>query len=168
MRLVYSLEPDVPSVVFTEEAIASMIRHRQKTTNDKEAGGQLFAKFEGHDAIIIEATEPKCLDKRSRYGFIPSQWLQRQEIKSKYKQGKHFVGDWHTHPEPVPSPSADDKESMIDCFCKSNHELKAFLMVIVGTAEPPDNLYVCLVNSNGIKRLRLKGHEISDEKEGSF
>ena len=168
MKLVYSLEPGGPSVVFTDEAIGSMVRHRQKSIKDKEAGGQLFAKFEGHDAIITEATEPKCLDKRSRYGFIPSKWLQRQEIISKHRLGKHFVGDWHTHPVPVPSPSGDDKESMIDCFCKSHHELKAFLMVIVGTAEPPDNLYVCLVDSNGISRLRLKGQEVSDRKEGHF
>lgn len=155
MSLVYSFESGGPFVLITDEAIASMIRHRQKSLNDKEAGGQLFAKFEGDNAIIVEATEPKPFDKRSRYGFIPSQWLQRQEIKSKYKQGKHFVGDWHTHPQPLPSPSGDDKESMIDCFRKSRHELKAFLMVIVGSAEPPENLYVCLVDGSGIAKLKL-------------
>lgn len=157
MSLVYRLEAGGPSVVLTDDAIAAMNRHRQRSIKDKEAGGQLFAIFEGHDAIIVEATEPKALDKRSRYGFIPSQWLQRQEIKSKYKQGKHFVGDWHTHPQPVPSPSGDDKESMVDCFCKSRHELEAFLMVIVGTADPPDNLYVCLVDGRGTTRLNLVG-----------
>ena len=155
MNLVYSLEAGGPSVVLTDDAIAAMIRHRQKSIKDKEAGGQLFARFEGNNTIIVEATEPKALDKRSRYGFIPSQWLQRQEIKSKYTQGKHFVGDWHTHPQQVPSPSGDDKESMIDCFRKSRHELKAFLMVIVGTADPPENLFVCLVDGSGISRLKL-------------
>lgn len=155
MSLVYGLEAGGPSVVLTDDAIASMVRHRQKSIKDKEAGGQLFARFEGDDAIIVEATEPKALDKRSRYGFIPSKWLQRQEIKSKYKQGMHFVGDWHSHPQPVPFPSGDDKESMIDCFCKSRHELKAFLMVIVGTAEPPGSFYVCLVDGREITKLIL-------------
>jgi integrative and conjugative element protein (TIGR02256 family) len=132
-----------------------MVRRRQMNEKDNEAGGQLFAKFEENHTVIVEATEPKPLDKRARYLFIPNRWLQRQEIKTLYNQGKHFVGDWHTHPQPVPSPSADDINGMVDCFRKSRHDLKAFLMVIVGTADPPEGLFVCLVDGNGITRLAL-------------
>lgn len=142
-------------MILTDDAITSMIRHRQKSIKAKEAGGQLFARFEGHNTVIVAATEPKPLDTRSRYGFIPSQWLQRLEIKAQHKDGKHFVGDWHTHPQPVPFPSDTDIESMVDCYRKSRHELKAFLMVIVGTAAPPDGVFVCLVDGHGISRLKL-------------
>jgi hypothetical protein len=65
------------------------------------------------------------------------------------------VGDWHTHPQSVPSPSSADISSMVECFSKSRHELKAFLMVIVGTADLPEGLYVCLVDGNGVARLEL-------------
>lgn len=155
MSLVYGFESGGPSVILTDDAVASMVHYRQMTAKDKEAGGQLFARFEGTSTIIVEATEPKPLDKRARYGFIPNQWLQRLEIKSLHKRGKHFVGDWHTHPQPVPSPSSEDINSMVDCFRKSRHELRAFLMVIVGTAKPPEGLFVCLVDGNGVSRLAL-------------
>jgi len=155
VSLVYGIESGGPSVILTDDAIASMAHHRQMTAKDREAGGQLFARFEGTSTIIVEATEPKPLDKRSRYGFSPNQWLQRLEIKFLHKRGKHFVGDWHTHPQPVPSPSNEDINNMVDCFRKSRHELRAFLMVIVGTAEPPEGLYVCLVDGNGVSRLAL-------------
>lgn len=155
MTLVYGVETGESAVILSEDAIAVMIRFRQKGFMDKEGGGQLFAKFDGRNTIIMEATSPKPLDKRTRYGFIPSRWMQKLEIKAQHKLGNHFVGDWHTHPEPVPSPSGEDINSMVDCFRKSHHELKAFLMVIVGTAEPPEGIYVCLVDAKGITRMKL-------------
>jgi len=154
MSLAYCTDPDGPLVVLSDSAIASMVRHRQLSDKDREAGGQLFAKFEGGNTIIVDATEPKPLDRSGRYGFVPNLLLQRQEIKALYKKGKHFVGDWHTHPQPIPSPSGDDIWSMVDCFRKSRHELKAFLMIIVGTADPPEGLLVCLVNEGGVFNLK--------------
>lgn len=155
MSLVFCLESDGPIVILTDDAIASMIRHRQNSFKDREAGGQLFGRFEGNNTVIVAATEPKAFDTRSRYGFIPNQWLQRLEIKAQHKEGKHYVGDWHTHPQRVPLPSSADINSMIECFRKSHHELKAFLMVIVGTAEPQEGFFVCLVDSHSMSRLKL-------------
>lgn len=155
MSLVYGKESGGPTVILTDAAVASMVRHRQVSAKSKEAGGQLFARFEGNDTFVVEATEPKPLDSRTRCLFIPNRWLQRQEIKALHLEGKHFVGDWHTHPQSVPSPSGEDINSMVECFRKSHHDLKAFLMVIVGTAELPEGLYVCLVDGNGVTRLAL-------------
>lgn len=152
----YGLAQDGPSVILTKSVIETITRYRQLSKKDKEAGGQLFAVFEGFDSIVVEATEPKKFDKRSRYGFVPSRFIQKIEIKSRHKDGKHFVGDWHSHPEPIPTPSDLDLNSMADCFRKSHHELLCFLMIITGTAEPPIGLYVCLVNGYGVRKLNLK------------
>lgn len=160
MSLTYGLDADGPAVILTDEALAAMLRHRQQRARDPEAGGQLFARFEGDSTVIIEATGPKCRDRRSRYLFIPDRLLQRQEILARHRDGKHFVGDWHTHPEPVPSPSrALDIAGMIDCFQKSRHDLQAFVMVIVGTAEPPEGIYVGLVDGNGVRQLSVLAAE---------
>ncbi len=153
MTLTYRMEPGGPAIVLTEAVVETMLRHRQVGPKDKEAGGQLFARFEGKDTIIVEATEPKISDNRKRYWFEPNKWLQRQEIKAKHKCGEHFVGDWHTHPQPIPSPSSDDLHSIAECYRESRHELKAFLMVIVGTTEPPEGILVCMVDKQGVKPL---------------
>lgn len=156
MTYKYGLEKDGPSVILTKSVIETLTRNRQLSKKDKEAGGQLFAVFESCNTIIIDATEPKMLDKRSRYGFVPSRFIQILEIKTRHKERKHFVGDWHSHPEPIPTPSVLDLNSMADCFRKSHHELLSFLMIITGTAEPPNGLYVCLVNGDGVRKLKLQ------------
>lgn len=153
MSLIYRLRADGPSVVLTDEVLSVLLQHRQIKITDKEAGGQLFAKFEHGNTILVQATRPKRHDKRTRFGFVPNQWLQKLEIVTQHKKGHHFVGDWHTHPEPVPTPSRDDMTSMIDCFSKSRHELEAFLMIIVGTAEQPQGLFVALVNRSQVLPL---------------
>jgi integrative and conjugative element protein (TIGR02256 family) len=122
---------------------------------DNEAGGQLFAQFKGKDTYIVDATEPKVTDKRKRYWFEPNRWLERLEIQAKHALGKHFVGDWHTHPQPIPVPSGDDLNSITECFQKSKHELKAFLMIIVGTAEPFEGIKVLVVNNKVVSELSV-------------
>jgi len=157
MTYKYGLEHDGPYVILAKSVIETISRYRQLSKDDNEAGGQLFAVFEGSDTQIVEATEPKMFDKRSRCGFVPSRFIQKIEIKSRHKEGKHFVGDWHSHPEPIPTPSDLDLNSMADCFRKSRHELLSFLMIIIGTSNPPKGLFVCLVNDDGVRKLRLIG-----------
>ena len=142
-----------PGIVFTDEALSTMAKYRQIAPKAKEAGGQLFARFDGADTVIIEATTPKILDKRSRYGFKPNRLLQRLEIYDKYRKGLHFVGDWHTHPEKYPSPSDKDISDMAECFNLSIHNLRAFVMAIIGTESSPEGLRVALVKGRTVVHL---------------
>lgn len=139
-----------PAIVLTAEALSAMDKYRQKA---KEAGGQLFAKFDGADTTIVEATSPKLLDKRSRCGFRPNKMLQRLEIYDRYRKGLHFVGDWHTHPEAIPSPSDVDVKGMAESFHLSVHNLRAFVMVILGTDPIPKSLFAALIKGNVVVHL---------------
>lgn len=138
-------------MVLTDAALAAMNRFRQTGPRDKEAGGQLFARFDGTDTVIVEATSPKWLDRRNRYGFWPNRWIQQREIRERYTRGLHFVGDWHTHPEPIPYPSQEDFRNMQECFRHSLHDLHAFVMIVVGTAQAPAGLHVTLIEQNTIR-----------------
>jgi integrative and conjugative element protein (TIGR02256 family) len=141
------------SVLITEAAVATMLSFRQMKTRDKEAGGQLFAHFDVDDVVIVEATTPTLLDRRSRYNFKPNRLLQRREIRKKHAVGLHFVGDWHTHPEKTASPSGDDLAAMQDCFRRSRHDLTGFILIVVGIAPPPEGWYVAMVTADGLQRL---------------
>jgi integrative and conjugative element protein (TIGR02256 family) len=144
-----------PAIVLTKSALSTINRYQQVASRDKEAGGQLFAKFEGADTVIIEATHPKWLDRRTRYGFRPNRWLQQLEIRDRHTKGLHFVGDWHTHPESVPNPSREDIFNMIECFNLSHHDLQAFVMVVIGIEPVPKGLYVALVQGETVAHLIL-------------
>jgi integrative and conjugative element protein (TIGR02256 family) len=129
--------------------------HRQTKASASEVGGQLFAEFQPGRICICLATGPASVDKRSRFWFIPDQKRQNAEIQKHFKEQLHFVGDWHTHPEPTPTPSGTDLNSMRDCFKQSRHQLKSFVMIIVGQAELPDGLWVSLHTEKRIDRLKL-------------
>jgi integrative and conjugative element protein (TIGR02256 family) len=143
-----------PAIILTDKTLSTMAKYRQLDPKAKEAGGQLFAKFDSADTIIVEATTPKLLDKRTRYGFKPNRMLQKLEIYDRYRKGLHFVGDWHTHPEKYPSPSDKDISDMAECFNLSIHNLRAFVMVIMGIEPTPDGLHAALVKGKTVVHLK--------------
>ncbi len=131
-------------LVLDKSAIKSMLRYRQTNRNALEAGGQLFARLDSGRIMISEATGPRRGDLRTRTSFVPSRASEQREIEAKYRKGLHYVGDWHTHPEPEPRPSHQDYESIKDCFSRSHHQLNAFVLAVVGTSDPPAGLHVSL------------------------
>lgn len=142
-------------VILSGEALATMVQHRQLDERDPEAGGMLFAKISSTEILVEEATEPRRSDRRWRFGFWPCTKTQQQVIDARFRAGLHFVGEWHTHPERHPHPSNLDLTSMEKCFLGSQHELKALVMVILGTAPVPAGLWVSLHNQRGYRQLKL-------------
>lgn len=140
-------------VILGGNALATMERHRQLRARDPEAGGMLFARISPEAIHIEEATKPRRSDRRWRFGFWPCTKIQQQVIDARFKAGLHFVGEWHTHPEPHPYPSDLDFSSMERCFLDSQHELKALVMVIIGTAPLLSGLWVSLHNQRESRRL---------------
>ena len=129
--------------------IEHVSRHRQSLWWKREAGGQLFARIDDNEWLIEEATGPRSDDIRSRFGFRSNRRAEQREIDEHFILGLHYVGDWHTHPEPVPRPSPTDFASMKEMVAASNHELAGFLMLIVGMAQPGTNLWASIHHANG-------------------
>ncbi len=65
-----------------------------------------------------------------------------------HERNLHYLGDWHTHPEPVPVPSKRDLKSINECARKSTHGLSGFILIVVGTAPSPQGLHVSLHSGN--------------------
>lgn len=141
------------SLVFTNGVIQHLSRWRQRWWWQKEAGGQLFARFNERQVLIEMATGPRDTDRRTRMSYVPDRNAERQEIAHFFKEGLHFVGDWHSHPEKTPVPSGVDDRSIAECVRKSDHRLNGFLLVIVGTMSPPDSWHVSV--HDGQNRYRL-------------
>jgi len=129
-------------VVFETEALRKFRKHRQRRPWQLESGGQLFARFEAHRIVVSDASGPRPTDKRTRTSYVPDRRAERQEIVERHGQGLHYVGDWHTHREKVPTPSFIDSASIAECVRKSTHLLNGFLLVVVGQADPPGGLHV--------------------------
>ena len=138
------------TVEITQGVIDHLNRYRQLNDKDKEAGGQLFAcLYAGNDLWVIEkSTGPQRRDFRSRFGFSPNRKMEQKDIDAAFARRLHFVGDWHTHPEPLPTPSIQDNKAMSDMFDRSKHQLKGFILVIVGNGQIKD-LWVSIHSGSG-------------------
>jgi len=140
----YPIGTSGQTLVLTDAVLAHFRKHRQVRRWNREAGGQLFARFDTPQIRIEVATGPRPTDKRGRTYYHPDRRAERKEIMSQHKRGFHYVGDWHTHPARHPNPSGIDVRNISDCFRLSRHRLAAFVMIIVGTGAPPEGLRVSL------------------------
>lgn len=135
-------------LVFTPAVLEHFEKHQQLRWWQREAGGQLFARLALPDILVEEATGPRPSDWRARHSYRPNRRAEQREIASQHVRGLHFIGDWHTHPEAVPTPSAQDVASMHDLVTKSVHSFNGFVLVIIGTSPLPDGLCVSIFNGS--------------------
>ena len=148
MSIRYPIGESGQFLTLEQNVLDYFVGWRQLDPKMPEAGGQLFGAVEGQCIKVKLATGPRRSDRRGRFFFIADRLAERREIGTLYKSGLHYFGDWHTHPQSIPTPSDTDLSSMAELFARSKHELNAFLMVIVGTAELPDGLHVSLHETN--------------------
>lgn len=140
-------------VKFTDDCLAVLSSQRQIGWRAKEIGGQLFARFTPESIEVTVATITRGKSRRTRFGFFPDRKAERADVNFLFKQGLHYLGDWHTHPQEIPLPSLIDEREMRDIFVESQHELAFMLLAIVGTAPLPAGLYVGAVTSTSVIAL---------------
>ncbi len=142
--IAYPIGTSGQRLVFSTGVLNHFAKHRQNRWWQSEAGGQLFARFDLPNIVIEVATGPRRSDRRSRFSYLPNRSAEQREINQLHQDGRHFIGDWHTHLEPIPTPSSRDAESMRELFERSNHKLNGFVLVIVGRDGFPYGLSVSL------------------------
>jgi len=130
--LQYRLGDPPQQLTLGPEALATLDRYRQTRWYHLEAGGQLFARIYEREVVVEVASPPKRSDRRGRAFFKPSRRCEQIEIDEMHTCGFHYVGDWHSHPEDVPTPSKKDIQSIGAAVRKSDHDLGGFLLLIVG------------------------------------
>ena len=140
---------DPPQVLtLTAATLAALDRHRQTRWFHREAGGQLFARIEGREITVEFASPPRSRDRRGRSFFKPSRRDEQLEIDSMHKRGLHYVGDWHSHPEDTPTPSRRDIKSIGDTVRRSKHDLRGFLLLIVGRVPGSQGIHLSIHDGN--------------------
>jgi integrative and conjugative element protein (TIGR02256 family) len=90
-----------------------MVKHRQDTKRKKEAGGLLVGRhlLNRVDIIVDGITEPLPGDRRTRLSFFraPQKHQSALDLAWQVSEGTEtYLGEWHTHPEEVPTPSTTD------------------------------------------------------------
>lgn len=105
-----------------------------------EADGILLGRIIVHAprAVVDEVTEPSQWDRWTRFSFFRAKEPAQRAINrawSKSDQTRIYLGDWHTHPEDDPTPSALDRREWINLSRTATYEQDVLFFVIAGRRE---------------------------------
>lgn len=121
------------------DAVAALRAFEQHAPDATEAGGVLLGRYLrcGFDIVVDAITTPQPTDVRARFTFDRNGEHQRL-IDEAWKRSDGtccFLGDWHTHAEPYPTPSPVDHANWLRMMREDLVEDQACFFVIVGQLE---------------------------------
>lgn len=127
---------------FNPETLAVLTESVQHGADSKERVGQLFTRdLTGDTVEVVQVTRltPKWTSF-SKVKFDPK--VAMAERAKLLAQGLHCIGLWHTHPEPKPVPSREDRALAKEHALAAIPQLSGLVFAIVGTARFPTGLQV--------------------------
>ncbi|WP_366139479.1 Mov34/MPN/PAD-1 family protein [uncultured Endozoicomonas sp.] len=128
-------------VLMSSDVLAFFQSHCQ--VEGPESGGLMLGYWRDPHLEIIKCTAPMPEDKQSRFSFLRKDrhhMMLAQALHNSSQQKICYLGEWHTHPEEIPSPSLTDCREWKVIQSKYNRPLS---FVIVGRGR----LYVQVRNS---------------------
>lgn len=118
--------------ILIENPVIEFVRgYCQNQAEKTESGGILLGYRRGNHLHIVAATAPQPEDQRRRFRFFRSAPHHQKVALHQWKlSGKtmDYLGEWHTHPEPVPAPSSLDISEWKK-ICRSRKTCMVFLIV---------------------------------------
>ena len=142
------LEECSQRIVVKPAALAHMAERRQIRWFAREAGGQLFGTLSQSEVVITKATGPYPGDSRWRYSYRSNPKAAQKAIDENAALGLMYLGEWHTHPEAMPTASPADEATILGLRRKSTLRLSSVVMIIQGT----NGLAIHSVGEGGTRR----------------
>lgn len=133
-----------------DDARAVIRSYEQHAPEATEAGGLLLGRYirDGWDIVVDRVTVPMPGDRRTRFGFFRAADAHNRVLHEAWESSGGtccWLGDWHTHAEPDPTPSQVDLDNWRAMRADAHHGSAVFA-VIVGQR----SIRVWDINSEGI------------------
>ena len=120
-------------VIIMPNIVSELLAYRQLTYKCKEAAGVLIGERRGPHFVIQLISLPCPKDIRHRFSVDRISKHHQKVVDQAFQESKgtwQYIGEWHTHPEDIPTPSLTDINSWKNNLV-SNQEL---VLIIVGRA----------------------------------
>lgn len=101
----------LPVVLVAQEVLGKITADAERYAGRSERGGIFIGLRRGPHIEIREATLPMQWDLGSMFAFRRSSRGHQEVALRRWRESKHtmdWVGEWHSHPQAVPAPSATD------------------------------------------------------------
>jgi integrative and conjugative element protein (TIGR02256 family) len=111
-----------------------MLEHfKQTEKKTPEAGGIILGKLKSGAIHLLRLTPPSELDRATRMNFERHRLSAQIVINYEFHNSRGrvaYMGEWHTHPEDLPSPSSQDLKMIIEQL-KNNKLQTDFLVLLI-------------------------------------
>ena len=113
---------------------------RQIEQGEHEAGGLLLGRYiiNSNDTIIDLISTPQLNDVSSPVKFIKNKDEHQAIVDEAWEKSCgtcNFLGEWHTHPEKIPSPSIIDIKNWKSIISKAVFESNSLYFLIIGSSQ---------------------------------
>lgn len=167
MKLVYRVTQR-QRLIIVEQALQQMRAFAQHRCWDREAGGVLLGRYllDSCDVVVDEVTTPQNSDRRSRYSFFRSS---QHEFAARKRWNEEertlaYLGLWHTHPEPDPTPSGVDRRDWMQAVSGDTFEGNRLFFPIIGT----HSIRIWTLSRRGaFRKLKLENKNGDEEDCGT-
>jgi integrative and conjugative element protein (TIGR02256 family) len=140
------------SIYISDSVIELIKSFKQFGSTDNESGGILLGQIRDKGIYILRASTPNKFDKASRFSFECNKDAAQVIINFEFQNSNKktiYIGEWHTHPEKIPSPSGIDKSMIKEQFRRNTLNEPFLILVIQGLGD----LYIALWDG---KKLHVK------------
>lgn len=123
-------------------------RFTQHNRKAPESGGVLIGKLINSQVNITKLSVPTILDQASRTNFERSKKGAQIILDYEFYNSNGqltYLGEWHTHPEPFPTPSSTDLTMLKDQFKNNKLNTDFLILLIKGT----EGLYLRVIDRKG-------------------
>ncbi|APW44667.1 Mov34/MPN/PAD-1 family protein [Rhodoferax saidenbachensis] len=135
---------------FSDE-VRRVFENNVQLGDSPESGGILLGTVHEPGLLVTVATTPSRLDRQFRYLFERLPFGHRAVAKRLWRASNgttRYIGEWHTHPQDIPTPSGIDLDEWRK-LARMRADKLPLLAVIVGR----EALHVELAHGNGHRDL---------------
>lgn len=140
--LLYRIPGAVWALELPSTAVAMLNSHAQRRFWSKESVGQLYSANLHSNVIHVDKITKLKSTWSSHTRVQLDMAAVNRERADYFRNGLHCLGFWHSHPEPVPSPSNEDIAMAAEHAIAGRDLYSGIVFIIVGTASPPKGLGV--------------------------
>lgn len=143
--------PDMSTyILLTESTLKYMYGFAQRKWNQTEAGGEIYSTTPYSPSLVIDGIAgPHRKDRRTRHSCNPDVEATTKARNNEFTRGRHAVGLWHTHPEPVPSPSGQDRKTTEEYLKSFGDDRDRYLSIIIGNRGDVPEMTVWSMEKSG-------------------
>ncbi|MDH2636480.1 Mov34/MPN/PAD-1 family protein [Acinetobacter nosocomialis] len=128
--LVFKADDDA-LVVILSEVVEILLSYRQLENSNPESAGVIIGERRGIHLVVRMVSVPNFSDIRSRFSVNRIGKHHQEKVDTAFRESNgtwQYLGEWHTHPENIPSPSMVDYNSWKKYLSSPN----PLILIIVG------------------------------------